>query len=62
MKITENSGHRSPLYGTRVPLGQVYIETNPGSLELPLTQTNFHGPKPVQATESKVQFFNASLA
>ena len=31
--------------------GQVYIETNPGWLELPLARTNFHSPKGVQATE-----------
>ena len=27
------------------------IETFPGWLELPLTETNFHGPQPVRATK-----------
>ena len=31
--------------------GKPCIETYPGWLELPLTGTNFHGPKPVRATE-----------
>ena len=48
---TENYDHRSPIDGTRIPRSQVYIETNPGWLELPLTRTNFHGTKPVPATE-----------
>ena len=30
----------------------INIETYPGWLELPLTRTNFHGPKPVRATEA----------
>ena len=29
----------------------INIETHPGWLELPLTETNFHGPKSVRATE-----------
>ena len=40
----ENYYWRSHIYGTRVPGVQVYIETNPGWLELSLDQTNFHGP------------------
>ena len=42
-----------------VPLVQVYIETNPGWQELSLTKTNFHGPKPVRATEV-LHFFTIS--
>ena len=50
MKITARKTRRSPLYRTRVPRVQfVNIETFPGWLELPLTQTNIHGPKPVRA-------------
>ena len=49
--ITRNSDHRSLIYGKTVPRVQVYTETNPGWLQLPLIQTNFHGPKTVQATE-----------
>ena len=33
--------------GTQVPRVQVYKETNPGWLELPLTRTNVHGLKPI---------------
>ena len=33
------------------PKRSLYIETNPGWLELPLVGTNFHGSKPVLATE-----------
>ena len=38
---------RSLIYGKRVPRVQVYIHvgTNPRWLELPLTGTNFHGPR-----------------
>ena len=43
----------TPVYGrprvTRVEV--IDIETYPGWLELPLIGTNFHGPKPVRATE-----------
>ena len=38
-----NSDLRNLIDGTRVPSVQVYIETNPRWLELPLTGTNFHG-------------------
>ena len=40
----ENNNTKTLIYGIRVPRAQVYIETNPGWLELPLTETNFHGP------------------
>ena len=43
-KKHENSDRRSSEYGTRLPGAQVYIETNPGWLELPLTRTISHGP------------------
>ena len=32
------------MYGARVPRVWVYLETNPGWLELLLTGTNFHDP------------------
>ena len=40
----EKSGHRSIMYVISVPRNQVYIDTNPGLLESPLTGINFHGP------------------
>ena len=44
IKITaQKSDRRSLIYETRVPRVEVYIETNPGWLELSLTGTNFHG-------------------
>ena len=46
-KQHKNSDRRNLIYGTRVPRVQVYKETNLSWLELPLTQTNVHGPKPV---------------
>ena len=39
---------RGLIQGTGV---QVYIETNPGWLELPLAKNNFHSSKGVRATE-----------
>ena len=36
-KQPTNSDRRSLIYGARVPIVQVYIETKPGWLELPLT-------------------------
>ena len=41
------------MYRTRVSRN---AEINPGWLELPLTGTNFHGPKPVQAAEVQLYF------
>ena len=32
---TENNNTKTLIYGTRAPRVQVYIETNPGRLELP---------------------------
>ena len=40
----QKSDHRSLIYGAGVPRVEVYIETNPGWLELSLTGTNFNGP------------------
>ena len=34
------------------------METNPGWLELPLTGTNFHGPKPVRVTEILLYYYH----
>ena len=36
------------------------METKPGWLELLLAGTNFHGPKPVQATEVLLKFGHLS--
>ena len=50
-RLSENNKTKTlTKYGTtcRVPRGRVYIETNPGWLELPLTGTNFHGAKPIE--------------
>ena len=40
----ENNNTKTETTAVRVPRVQVYIETSPGWLELPLTGTNFHGP------------------
>ena len=44
------------------PRSSIYIETDPVWLYLPLSGTNFHGPKPVRATEDLlVSFFPLNL-
>ena len=43
-KANENNSTKTLARETRVPRVQVYIETNPGWQELPLTGTNFYGP------------------
>ena len=53
MKI---STQKSFIYGTKVHGVQVYLKTNPGWLVLHLTPANFHGPKPVRATEILLYF------
>ena len=58
--------HRSPIYRSRVPRVQ-FINTKPypGWLELPLTGTNFHGPKPVRSTEvllGNTSIYNMDIA
>ena len=53
------SDRRSLKYDTRVFRVQVYTETNPGCLELPLTGTNFHSPSlivPLKIYCIKIQF------
>ena len=47
LEIENENNTKSLIYRTRFPEVQVFLETNPGWLELPLIQTNFHGPKPV---------------
>ena len=53
MKMTANKTKKIQLqYRTRVPRIQfINMETYPGWLELPLTGTNFSGPKPVRSTK-----------
>ena len=42
-------------------LGQfINTEIYPGWLELPLSGTNFHGPKPVRATEVLLHYFSSN--
>ena len=58
----ENENHtmKTLTAEVRVPRVQVYIDTNPGWLELPLTRTIFHGPRPVRATAVLLLYFTAS--
>ena len=52
----ENENNRAKTITTEAPYRgpesqEINIETYHGWFELPLTGTNFHGPKPVRATE-----------
>ena len=47
-----NIDRRRLIYGTRVPRAHVYIQANPGWLELPLIRTNFHGSQPFRVIEA----------
>ena len=58
----ENNSTNTPINRSRVPTVQFNDkETYPGWLELPLTGTNFHGPKPVQATEVLILYLWISV-
>ena len=69
LKIENENNNTKTL--TTEELGSIefsFIKAYPGWLELPLTVHNFHGPKPVRATEvllNKLRFFlfndNSSL-
>ena len=59
----ENNSTKSAMYRTRVPRVQyIDIENYPGWLDLPLIGTNFHGHKPVGATEALLILFLSSIS